>query len=70
MDAGEGARWHIHFGHIKLGNDNNSRVNFNGRPRSAIRAELGEKITRYGLCVTGANEPSFRACIDFINARY
>jgi len=31
MDAGNGAQWHIHFSHMKLGNNNNSRVNFNGR---------------------------------------
>ena len=70
MDAGNGAQWHIHFGHMKLGNNNNSRVNFNGRPKRAIFLELGEKINRYGLNVGGDLEDSFRQCIDYIRANY
>ena len=70
MDAGVGDKWHIHFGHIKLGRNNNSRVEFNGRPRREIKLELGEKINRYGLSITGDLAASFRQCIDFINANY
>ena len=31
FDAGEGGKWHIHYEHIKLGTNTDSRVNFNGR---------------------------------------
>jgi len=51
FDAGNGAQWHIHHEHIKLGNMNDSRVEFNGRSKKEIRKELGEKISRYNLNV-------------------
>ncbi len=70
FDAGEGGKWHIHHEHIKLGNNNDSRINFNGRPKKEIRKELGEKIDRYGLNVGGDLAASFRECIDYINANY
>jgi hypothetical protein len=70
MDAGVGSKWHIHHGHIKLGNLNDSRVEFNGRPRKAIKKELGEKIERYALNVHGDLEASFRDCMNYINNNY
>ena len=70
MDAGSGGQWHIHHEHIKLGNNVDSRVNFNGRSKKDIRKELGEKIDRYGLNVGGNLAASFRECIDYINAHY
>ncbi len=70
MDAGNGAQWHIHYGHIKLGNLTSSRVEFNDRSAKEIRKELGEKINRYGLNISGALAASFRECIDYINAHY
>jgi hypothetical protein len=69
MDAGVGDKWHIHYDHIKLGK-NNSRVEFNGRPKGAIRKELGEKIERYGLSIHGDLADSFRECINYINDTY
>ncbi|MBU1311325.1 MAG: DUF4157 domain-containing protein [Gammaproteobacteria bacterium] len=70
FDAGSGSVWHIHYDHIKLGNNQDSRVNFNGRSKKEIRQELGEKIDRYGLNVGGDLAASFRACIDYINAHF
>ncbi|SFL08119.1 protein of unknown function [Nitrosomonas aestuarii] len=70
FDAGNGAQWHIHYGHIKLGKNNNSRVDFNGRDKKDIRKELGEKIARYGLNVAGDLSASFRECIDYINSHF
>ncbi len=70
MDAGEGGKWHIHHDHMKLGKSTDSRVEFNDRSAKAIRKELGEKIERYGLSVTGGLATSFRECIDYINANY
>ena len=70
MDAGNGAQWHIHQEHIKLGSNVDSRVNFNGRSKKEIRKELGEKISRYGLNVGGDLAASFRECINYINANY
>ncbi len=68
FDAGEGSVWHVHKGHIKLGNSSDSRVEFNGRSAKDIRKELGEKIERFGLNVGGDLATSFRECIDWINA--
>lgn len=70
FDAGNGAQWHIHYGHIKLGNNVNSRVDFNGRNKKAIRKDLGDTINRYGLNVGGDLAASFRECINYINANY
>lgn len=70
FDAGEGSKWHIHYDHIKLGKNNSSRVEFNGRSKKAIRKELGEKIDRFGLSVTGDLAESFRECINYINANF
>ncbi len=70
FDAGEGGKWHIHYEHIKLGNNQDSRVNFNDRSKKEIRKELGEKIDRYGLNVGGDLETSFKACIKYINDNY
>lgn len=67
FDAGDGAKWHIHHQHIKLGKNTDSRVEFNGRPGKEIRKELGEKIDRYGLNVGGDLAASFRECINYIN---
>jgi len=70
FDAGSGSVWHIHHDHIKLGNNQDSRVNFNGRSKKEIRKELGEKIERYGLNVGGDLAASFRECIDYINSHF
>jgi len=70
FDAGEGGKWHIHFEHMKLGTNTNSRVNFNGKTKKAIRRELGENINRYGLNIRGDLEASFRECINYINRYY
>ena len=67
FDAGDGAQWHIHHEHIKLGKNTDSRVEFNRRSAKEIRKELGEKITRYGLNVGGGLVASFRDCINYIN---
>lgn len=68
MDAGNGTQWHIHHGHIKLGNLTSSRVEFNGRTAKEILKELGEKINRHKLNISGALAASFRECIDYIKA--
>ena len=68
FDAGNGAQWHIHHEHIKLGKNTDSRVEFNGRSAKEIRKELGEKIDRYNLNVGGDLAASFRECINYINA--
>ncbi len=68
MDAGNGEQWHIHHGHIKLGNLTRSRVEFNGRAAKEILKELGEKINRHKLSISGALEASFRECINYIKA--
>ena len=70
FDAGNGAQWHIHHEHTKLGKNTDSRVEFNGRSAKEIRKELGEKIDRYGLNVGGDLAASFRECINHINAHY
>ena len=70
FDAGSGSVWHIHHDHIKLGNNQDSRVNFNGRSKKDIRQELGEKIDRYGLNVGGDLAASFRDCINYINNHF
>jgi len=70
MDAGDGAEWHIHHDHMKLGNLVKSRIEFNGRSAKDIRKELGEKIERHGLSVGGDQAKTFRECIDYINANY
>jgi hypothetical protein len=70
FDAGNGAQWHIHHEHIKLGKNSDSRVEFNQRSAKEIRKELGEKIDRYKLNVGGALAASFRECINYINANY
>lgn len=70
FDAGNGAQWHIHHEHIKLGKNTDSRVEFNGRSAKEIRKELGEKIERYGLNVGGDLATSFRECINYINDHY
>ena len=70
MDAGDGAEWHIHHDHMKLGNLVKSRVEFNGRSAKDIRKELGEKIERHGLSVGGDQATSFRECINYINDNY
>ena len=70
FDAGNGASWHIHHEHIKLGKNSDSRVEFNQRSAKEIRKELGEKIDRYGLNVGGDLAASFRECINYINAHY
>ena len=67
FDAGNGAQWHIHHEHIKLGNNTKSRVEFNGRSAKEIRKELGEKIDRFDLNVGGDLAVSFRECINYIN---
>lgn len=69
-DAGSGGEWHIHHGHIKLGGSVDSRVEFNNRSKKAIRKELGEKISRFGLSVGGDLAASFRECINYINANF
>lgn len=70
FDAGNGTQWHIHHGHIKLGNLDKSRVEFNGRSKKAIRKELGEKIERHGLNISGDLEASFRDCLRYINDNF
>ena len=70
FDAGSGSVWHIHHDHIKLGNNQDSRVNFNNRSKKDIRQELGEKIDRYGLNVGGDLAASFRDCINYINSHF
>ncbi len=67
FDAGNGAQWHIHHEHIKLGNNNKSRVEFNRGSAKEIRKELGDKIDRYSLNVGGDLAASFRECINYIN---
>lgn len=70
FDAGNGAQWHIHHEHIKLGKNTDSRVEFKRRSAKEIRKELGEKIDRYGLNVGGDLAASFRECINYINNYY
>jgi hypothetical protein len=60
--AGDPARWHVHFDHVKWGTSTNTRINFKGRKKQAILAAL---VAQQPLR-TSVDWPSWDACHQWI----
>ncbi len=66
-DAGAGADWHVHKGHIKYDGNNKSRVNFNQRQAAVILNEVAQKVARYSL---PTNSIHYTKCLNYINDNF
>lgn len=65
FQAGEGAYWHVHYDHVKFGNDNATRVNFEGRTAKQIRKKLKEVKDRSPKSDKGSL--TYHQCINYID---
>jgi len=61
--AGDGAYWHVHYDHVKFGNDGSSRINFAKRKKATILSDLASKSNPK----TGTYAASYAACVAYIN---
>jgi hypothetical protein len=64
--AGEGARWHVHYDHVKFGKRKGTRRNFDGRTQTDILNALTAIVTAETSLNAGLNAPSYAVCTAWI----
>jgi hypothetical protein len=60
--AGDPARWHVHYDHVKWGTSTNTRINFTGRPKQTILTDFLSQQPQAGT----VNRASWDDCYQWM----